>query len=38
MYKIFVISAETVSAKSYIHRIIDKEKKLLLRNKDIGEK
>ena len=34
----FVISAETISAKSYIHRITDKERKLLLRNKDIGEK
>ena len=34
MYK---IGAETF-AKSYVHNIIDKEKMLWLRNKDIGEK
>ena len=37
MYKMFKISAERF-AKNYVYKIIDKEKKLWLRNKDIGEK
>ena len=37
MYKMFKISAETF-AKNYVYNIIDKEKKLCLGKKDIGEK
>ena len=33
----FKITAETF-AKNYVYNIIDKDKKLWLRNKDIGEK
>ena len=36
-YKMIKISAE-IFAKNYVCNIIDKEKKLWLRNKDIGEK
>ena len=36
-YKMLKISAETF-AENYVHNIIDKEKKLWLRNKDIWEK
>ena len=36
-YKMFKISAETF-AENYVYNIIDKEKKLWLRNKDIWEK
>ena len=37
MYKMSKISAETF-AKNYVYNIIDKEKKLCLGKKDIGEK
>ena len=37
MYKMFKISVETF-AKNCVQNIVDKEKKLWLRNKDIGNK
>ena len=37
MHKMSKLSAETF-AKNFVHNIIDKEKMLRFRNKDIGEK
>ena len=37
MYKMFKINVETFG-KNYVYKIIDKEKKQWLRDKDIGKK